>query len=298
MNNRRSHYLAQPHALAEQTGRRVLPVRPAEDFSGLPGPDAVEPVKPAVRRLGWALILLAVSLVLLEIAIFNIKIFLPVILCLNLVWIFVFFATISGRTMQVRALAALPPITLIVSASLVMSILESMWVKQILIWLVILLGSYYLRLLRERGVGDFQSADNKLFFLTNYLVLMDVFLVATSLFIGLVFFSLPKLLLTALAGLAVALLTGQLFLTFNQAPKNFTADFGVIVLIVIETTTAVAFLPHSFYVKALIVTSVFYLASGLARHGLSEALERRVYQRYFAVSIAVIVLVLVSARWT
>ena len=160
------------------------------------------------------------------------------ILCLNLVWIFVFFATISGRTMQVRALAALPPITLIVSASLVMSILESMWVKQILIWLVILLGSYYLRLLRERGVGDFQSADNKLFFLTNYLVLMDVFLVATSLFIGLVFFSLPKLLLTALAGLAVALLTGQLFLTFNQAPKNFTADFGVIVLIVIETTTA------------------------------------------------------------
>lgn len=71
-----------------------------------------------------------------------------------------------------------------------------------------------------------------------------------------------------------------------------------IALMVGELFWVLHFLPVSFMVLGLVLTTMIYLCLNLSRWQLTSALDRKILQRYFFISSAVLLLSLGTARWS
>lgn len=96
---------------------------------------------------------------------------------------------------------------------------------------------------------------------------------------------------------AVALLTHQTFWVNKIDHRTSGRWLAAISLIIPELFIAVGFLPTGYLVNALIVAAGFYLVVNLGRLSLLKSVTRRALSQYLSISIAVIALALLTARW-
>ena len=69
-------------------------------------------------------------------------------------------------------------------------------------------------------------------------------------------------------------------------------------ILILELFIVLNWLPFSFYLKAIMLTSFYYLINGLFRLKLTESLNRKVASKFVFVFLAVWFISLLTARWT
>ncbi|MFA5358302.1 MAG: hypothetical protein WC310_00590 [Patescibacteria group bacterium] len=71
----------------------------------------------------------------------------------------------------------------------------------------------------------------------------------------------------------------------------------VIGLLLLETFWSLVFLPNTYYVKALVISLVYYALINLARNQLIGLLNRKMVLRYLLISVIVLGLIWGTAQW-
>ena len=131
----------------------------------------------------------------------------------------------------------------------------------------------------------------------THLELITIFLTATSFFSLSVFLGIDLWILAICFMVVVALCSYQVVWTSDA---NFVAAWpyaAVVVVAMVEIFFAVGYWPTRVWVGGVIVGVSYYLATGLVRNWLLGNREWRVVQRYVYVSAAVVLAVMLTARW-
>lgn len=83
-------------------------------------------------------------------------------------------------------------------------------------------------------------------------------------------------------------------LSFEKRVWLFIFCFNLIQL---EASWALSFWPTSFVSRAVVLFSIFYVATGISKHHLKSTLTQKILREYLIVGIIVLVLVLGTCRW-
>jgi len=111
------------------------------------------------------------------------------------------------------------------------------------------------------------------------------------------FFRLPTWSLIFLAALISYFLIYQFF-SINKIKWSTTKIFVLILSgIILEFFYILTWLPLLSMVKAILITSLYYFLTSLARHYIESTLARTVYLRYSLITGFIWLLALLSARW-
>ncbi len=127
--------------------------------------------------------------------------------------------------------------------------------------------------------------------------LITIFAVCASLYGLRLLLGLPWILLIPLSLCAIALLTYQTFWVNKIDHRQSWRWLAGISLVIPELFVVVGFLPTGYLVSGLVITAGFYLAVNLGRLTLLNSINRRVLSQYVTVSVTVMVMVLLTARW-
>lgn len=134
--------------------------------------------------------------------------------------------------------------------------------------------------------------------ITAYLNLVTVFLMGSS-FHGLILFlgfsSAPLIIFTFLVTL---LLVIQIIAINKISIKKNVLLISVLALLVSEMFWVTKFLPSSYLVNGTIIAISFYFLTGIVRHWFLESLDKKVVKRYLGISIIVLLIIAITARWT
>jgi hypothetical protein len=71
----------------------------------------------------------------------------------------------------------------------------------------------------------------------------------------------------------------------------------IIDLLAVELFWTLLFLPHTFYLKGLVITVVYYIIINLSRNYLINLLNKKMVWRYLLVGGIILLLSLVTAQW-
>lgn len=119
-----------------------------------------------------------------------------------------------------------------------------------------------------------------------------------------VFYSFATFLNMAVWQLAIFLLWAATFLTYQTMwisglkLKKFWLYLILLDLIALELFWVGLFLPNTFYVKALILTVVYYISVNLSRNHLLGLLNKKMVWRYLWVGGIILGIVLLTAQWS
>ncbi len=97
--------------------------------------------------------------------------------------------------------------------------------------------------------------------------------------------------------LVVTLLIYQSFWISALSFRQSWLFVVILDLLLVESFWVVHFLPNTFYVKAVLIVSLFYLLVNLARNYLLSLLTKPMIIRYLTIGGAIMVVVLLSAQW-
>jgi len=126
-----------------------------------------------------------------------------------------------------------------------------------------------------------------------------------SLFLlSVIFYSFITFLNMAAWQLALLLLVGTTFLTYQimwlagLAIQKSWLYVLVIDLIVVELFWVLLFLPNTFYIKALVITIIYYVGVNLSRNYLIDLLNSKMIWRYLTVGGIILLIALGTAQWS
>lgn len=97
--------------------------------------------------------------------------------------------------------------------------------------------------------------------------------------------------------IVVTLLTYQSFWISALSFRRSWIFIVILDLLLIESFWVIHFLPNTFYVKAVLIVSLFYLLVNLARNYLLTLLTKPMIIRYLTIGGLVMFLALLSAQW-
>jgi len=215
---------------------------------------------------------------------------------------------LTGRSVQVSQIQGnlhrqefwrflISPGFFIFSVYLFLLIIESSFWRHFIIiaanlLLILILQNLFDRFYRasDYPVHSFESISGNINSLSLFLLIVSFGALIT--FLDMAVWQLALLLL-----FSVTLLTYQTMWLAGLAIRCFWLYLIIINLIVLEIFWVWQFLPNTFYVKALTVTIVYYLAVNLSRNQLLGLLNKKMLQRYLTVGAAVLILVLLTAQW-
>ncbi|MBN1778948.1 MAG: hypothetical protein JW816_01890 [Candidatus Buchananbacteria bacterium] len=218
---------------------------------------------------------------------------------LSLVILFLTIWQLTGR--QIRKsqfwFLSISPTIFLFSAWLFFLFVEGRWLRYFYglvftFFLFIFLQIIYLYLHR-RPKYEAYALEN----ISNYLNVFAVFLLFSGFFGLQLFLNFNIWSILLLGGVALFLLTFELFYVSNLSFTKSRLAILIIILVSLEVCLAVNYLPTSIYVDSLIVTLTYYLMSGLARNWLLNIKEKRVIIRYVIITLVCLVLILFSAKW-
>ena len=136
--------------------------------------------------------------------------------------------------------------------------------------------------------------------LTSYLAVATVFILAASAASAGVFLPVPTIplvlfvMMVIYASIAVEL---RLAVPSGTAGADRLTVWTVTVLAA-EVFAAASLLPTSIYVTAILTTLAYYVSAGLLKNWHLGIRERSVVVRYVAIAAAVVLLALLTAKWT
>ncbi len=88
------------------------------------------------------------------------------------------------------------------------------------------------------------------------------------------------------------------FFSINKIKWSATKIFVLILTgIIIEFFYVLTWLPLLSMVKAILITSIYYFLTGLAKHYLESTLAKTVYLRYSLITAFIWLIILLTARW-
>ncbi|RJR30872.1 hypothetical protein C4569_03750 [Candidatus Parcubacteria bacterium] len=132
---------------------------------------------------------------------------------------------------------------------------------------------------------------------SNYFNLITVFLIYSSFYGYIVFLRVPLWpLLIAVAVVTFLVLEELMWASEINLKRSWLYNL-VTVIIIAEGFWTVAFLPSSMYVDGLILTVIYYLLSGVFLNKLLGILDNSVIRRYVIISVIILAVVLMSAKW-
>ncbi len=133
--------------------------------------------------------------------------------------------------------------------------------------------------------------------ISSYLNLVSVFTLAGTFYSLILYLAWPNWLLSIFMFVVITVLSLQT-LWVNKILAAQAWGFSAITgLVGFEVFWAISFLPSSFLVNALIVTVVYYAMVNLGRYFYLEKLYKSVVIRYLVISVSVLLLTVVTARW-
>jgi len=191
----------------------------------------------------------------------------------------------------------LSPLLFIASTTVLLLFLENDLIKQLFI-----IGSSIIYLLILLNVYSFLHQPEKyqpytLENLLSYVNLISVFLFYASFYCFGLFLNTPTWLLTILTLIITFLITYQ---TLWVSKINFSRSrfFVVLIsLIISEMYLSIDFLPTSYFVNAVILTTFYYFLINVSREYLLNLLNKKTVIKYSIVSIIVLILTLATAPW-
>lgn len=201
-------------------------------------------------------------------------------------------------TVRARWLYLLTPILFLTSNILFILFLESAWVKHFLALVIAIFIAIFLENIFTYIYQHEKYQINSLENISNYLNLTSIFLFNSALFGFLIFLNIALWQL-ALISLAVSfILTFQTIWVNKIALETAWPHVLILCLILFEIFWTASFLPTAFYVNGLIIATAFYFMNNLMRLHLLRRLNKKVIRRYFVLCVSVIILILVTAKWT
>ncbi|MBU0707628.1 hypothetical protein KKG41_04620 [Patescibacteria group bacterium] len=171
-------------------------------------------------------------------------------------------------------------------------------IKQTIIILALIINIIFLTHIYYYYYRTERYQVNALQNISSYMNLLSVFTLVSVCYGLILYLAWPGWLLSIFVFIIIALLTFQTSwaskVLFRRASR-----FGIICgLIGAEIFWAVYFLPSSFLVNAMILTVAYYVILNLGRYYLQDQLKKIVIMRYLFIGFAVLLLTVVSARWT
>lgn len=145
-----------------------------------------------------------------------------------------------------------------------------------------------------------QKSKYQLYSLENISInlnLLTIFFITSSFFSLIIFLGVSFWFLLVIFSLIVTFLNYQLIWVGGVKLKVGWPYILIITIALIEIFWAISFLPTSVYVNGIIMTVSYYLMSGLARNWLLGIREKRVIKRYLLISIIVLIIILLTAKW-
>lgn len=185
----------------------------------------------------------------------------------------------------------------VISGVALLLFLESLLIKEILIFGVTILNFILLKnvfsFLHETEKYQPYSLEN--IYLYNNLIC--AFFLYTSFFSLIIYFNLSVWFLV-MAAFFVSLLMSYLIFWANKISfKDSKILIIVCALIITEFFLAVSFLPTSYFVNGFILTAVFYFIINVSRDYIKKIFNTNRLRMHLAISFALILLILISARW-
>ena len=133
--------------------------------------------------------------------------------------------------------------------------------------------------------------------ISNYINLLTVFLLFSSLYSLIVFLNFSMWYLSLIVIAFIFLLAYQSTWVNKISFRKAWLFILVITLILTELFSVISFLPTSFYVNAIVLTVCYYIILGLSRFILLEELEKKPLRRYLIIGFIAIVIALLTAQW-
>ncbi len=189
------------------------------------------------------------------------------------------------------------PLALLSGGWLFLAFLEGRWFRQIFL-LILVFGLWlFLEVIFLYFFFRPKYQAHALENISSYLNLMAFFLIFSGFFSLSIFLGFPSWFLGIISVVVVGFLTYQLFWVSNIPTVSAWPYLVIITLITEELFLATRFLPTSVYVNSLIITSAYYLLSGLARNWLLGIQEIKVIKRYLIITFICLVIILITAKW-
>jgi hypothetical protein len=148
---------------------------------------------------------------------------------------------------------------------------------------------YYYRIYYEPD-----SLENSSLFLN----ILCFFLLSLNLNSLSIFLNLPLWFSSLILAILLVLLLMQQLWVFKIKDLSRYIYLLISVVIVIEFFWVLSFLPANFYVFSIILTILYYFIWGIFRAKLADALDKKIFLRYLFISIALIVIVLLTSSWS
>jgi len=192
---------------------------------------------------------------------------------------------------------SLSPLFFVVAIFGFLVILESTWWQQVLVWLSAVVILATLQNLFDRFYRGASYSARSFEIISNNINTLSIFVLTTVLYSLIVFLN------WAVYVVAILLLACCILLFYQSmwiAGLKLGQSWLFILidsLVMIELFWVLNFLPNTFYIKALVLTVVYYSVINLSRNWLLKILQPEMIKRYLIVSLSILVLVLATAQW-
>ncbi len=180
---------------------------------------------------------------------------------------------------------------------LFLSFIETSLLKQVTILTLVIFLWAYLEILFLRFHFRPRYQAHSLENITAHLSALGVFFAGSGMLGLSIFIGLPQWQMAIAWAVFIFALVYELSWSSGLTVKTTWHYLAVITVISTELFVAVYFLPTSMYVGGVLLATSYYLMIGLARNWLLDVKEPSVVKRYVGVSMAVIVAVLLTAKW-
>jgi len=204
----------------------------------------------------------------------------------------------SRSTMVSKIIILSNPLLLVLCSLFFLIFLENQWLHHLIVFAVSTILVIYLE---DVFIYSFRPHKYQIYSLeniSNYLSLITAFFFYSGLYSLSIFLKVETFILF----FGLMAVTFVLFLQNISIYGIFLSQSWrhilVSILICAEVFWALGFLPSSFYVNGLILTSVFYITLNINRLYLIGEFKKRAVRRYLIIGLVVILLTFGTARWT
>jgi hypothetical protein len=218
---------------------------------------------------------------------------------LALTLIFLAIWQLTGRQLLSKKFwrFAITPTFLFLSGLLFLVFLEAGWLKQLFIFSLSIFGGVFLEVVFVWFWRRPRYQPNALENISTHLNLLTIFFTTSGLFGLIIFLNFPLWLLALIFFIISAILNYQLIWISDANWSTGWPYIVVITLTITEIFLAVSFLPTSIYVSGLLVTISYYLITGLTRNWLLGIKEGKVVKRYLIISLILLAMIFLTAKW-
>ncbi|MFA6391518.1 MAG: hypothetical protein WCW66_02015 [Patescibacteria group bacterium] len=190
-----------------------------------------------------------------------------------------------------------PPVFLIGSSYILLFFVEGTLYAQLFILFVIFLFWIFIE---NTFLFLYQPVKYQPYALENisaYVNLVAVFFMAASFHSSIIFLGTSGSISTIFVFIFTLVLVIQMLWINKIVPRGNYIVAVVLALLVAEIFWATVFLPSGYLVSGLIVAISYYFLVGIFRYWLLKSLDRKVFKRYIIISVSVLVVIALSARW-